>query len=54
MKLTLGVLRVTLKHAFLRGGVIYYQRAIPKDLQDRYSAKLVKASLGTDGAAPRI
>ncbi|ARU22637.1 dihydrolipoamide acetyltransferase [Ralstonia solanacearum] len=48
MKLTLGVLRVTLKHAFLRGGVIYYQRAIPKDLQDRYSAKLVKVSLGTD------
>ncbi|MCL1620167.1 DUF6538 domain-containing protein [Ralstonia pseudosolanacearum] len=48
MKLTLGVLRVTLKHAFLRGGVIYYQRAIPKDLQDRYSAKLVKTSLGTD------
>lgn len=47
MKLTLGVLRVTLKHAFLRGGVIYYQRAIPKDLQDRYSAKLVKTSLGT-------
>ncbi|AIU28656.1 recombinase [Pandoraea pnomenusa] len=47
MKLTLGVLRVSLKNAFLRGGVIYYQRAIPKDLQGRYSAKLVKTSLGT-------
>jgi integrase len=47
MKMTLGVLRVTLKHAFLRGGVIYYQRAIPKDLQDRYSAKLIKLSLET-------
>jgi integrase len=46
--MTLGVLRVTLKHAFRRGGVIYYQRAIPKDLQDRYSAKLIKTSLETD------
>jgi len=45
--MTLGVLRVTLKHAFLRGGVIYYQRAIPKDLQDRYPAKLIKTSLET-------
>lgn len=47
MQMTLGVLRVTLKHAFLRGGVIYYQRAIPKDLQDRYPAKLIKLSLET-------
>jgi len=46
--MTLGVLSVKLKHAFRRGGVIYYQRAIPKDLQDRYSAKLVKTSLETD------
>lgn len=48
MQMTLGVLSVKLKHAFLRGGVIYYQRAIPKDLQDRYPAKLVKTSLETD------
>lgn len=48
MRTTIGVLRVTLKYAFRRGGVIYYQRAIPKDLQVRYSAKLVKISLGTD------
>lgn len=47
MKLTLGVLHVTLKHSFTRGGVIYYQRAIPKDLQDRYPTKLIKISLET-------
>lgn len=47
MQMTLGVLRVTLKHAFIRGGVIYYQRAIPKDLQHRYPAKLIKLSLET-------
>lgn len=48
MKMTLGVLRVTLKHAFRRGGVIYFQRAIPKDLQERYASKLLKTSLGTN------
>lgn len=47
MQMTLGVLSVKLKHAFRRGGVIYYQRAIPKDLQDRYPAKLIKISLET-------
>lgn len=47
MQMTLGVLRVTLKHAFIRGGVIYYQRAIPRDLQHRYPSKLIKRSLET-------
>ncbi|UZN49146.1 recombinase [Cupriavidus cauae] len=47
MKATLGILRVTLKYAFRRGGVIYFQRPVPKDLRDRYPGKLIKASLGT-------
>lgn len=47
MKATLGILRVTLRYAFRRGGVIYFQRPVPKDLQHRYPGKLIKASLGT-------
>ncbi|MFV8641617.1 DUF6538 domain-containing protein [Ralstonia pseudosolanacearum] len=48
MKLTLGVMTVKLKHAFMREGVVYYQRAIPTDLRDRYPSRLIKQSLGTD------
>ncbi|MDO3559588.1 DUF6538 domain-containing protein [Ralstonia pseudosolanacearum] len=47
MRSTIGVLRVTLKYAFRRGNIIYYQRPVPKDLQDRYPGKLIKVSLGT-------
>ncbi|PLY61380.1 Tyrosine recombinase XerC [Herbaspirillum sp. BH-1] len=47
MKITLGVLKVTLKHSFARGGVIYYQRAVPADLHERYGAKRLKISLET-------
>ncbi|MDO3579300.1 phage integrase [Ralstonia pseudosolanacearum] len=38
---------MTLKYAFRRGNIIYYQRPVPKDLQDRYPGKLIKVSLGT-------
>jgi integrase len=47
VKTTLGILRVTLKYSFARGGMIYFQRAIPDDLQARYGAKRVKVSLET-------
>jgi hypothetical protein len=54
---TFGVLRVTLRYSYARGGTIYFQRAIPDDLRDRYPAKLYKANLGTNDvrvAAHRI
>jgi integrase len=39
---------VTLRYSYVRGSKFYFQRPIPKDLQDRYNgAKLVKVSLGT-------
>lgn len=47
MQMTLRVLSVKPKHAFRRGGVIYHQRAIPKDLQDCNPAKRIKISLET-------
>ncbi|KAF1062902.1 DUF6538 domain-containing protein [Burkholderia gladioli] len=47
MQTTIGLLTVSLKYAFRRGGIIYYQRAIPEDLQSRYSAKRIKVSLDT-------
>ncbi|MYN39782.1 tyrosine-type recombinase/integrase [Duganella sp. FT109W] len=47
MKTTIGVLQVTLPNSYSRGGVIYYQRAVPKDLQDRYPTKLIKLNLET-------
>ncbi|HTH94317.1 MAG TPA: DUF6538 domain-containing protein [Rhodocyclaceae bacterium] len=47
MQTTFGLITVTIKYAFLRGGIIYYQRAIPEDLQSRYDAKRIKVSLDT-------
>lgn len=39
---------MTLPHSYSRNGTIYYQRAVPKDLHDRYPHKLIKINLGTD------
>lgn len=38
---------MTLPHSYSRNGIIYYQRAVPKDLQDRYPHKLLKINLNT-------
>ena len=44
-----GPLQVTLKNTYQRysGGPIVYQRAVPRDLRDRYSGKTVKHDLKT-------
>lgn len=48
MQITIeNVLRVSVRHTYLRGGRFYYQRAIPLDLADRYPARLIKRNLGT-------
>lgn len=47
MKTCLGVLSVTLKYSYARGGTIYFQRPIPRDLQGRYASKLHKVNLRT-------
>ncbi|UXC36635.1 DUF6538 domain-containing protein [Cupriavidus gilardii] len=38
---------MTLRYSYARGGTIYFQRAVPDDLRDRYPAKLIKINLGT-------
>ena len=47
MKTTIGILRVTLPYSYARGKTIYYQRAIPGDLQKRCGATRVKVNLNT-------
>jgi hypothetical protein len=48
MKVSIGILLVTIPYSYQRGKVIYYQRAIPADLQERCAAKMVKVKLDTD------
>jgi integrase len=48
VKLSIGILQVTLPYSYQRGKVIYYQRAIPGDLQERCAAKRVKIKLDTE------
>jgi hypothetical protein len=38
LKISIGILTVTIPYSYQRGKIIYYQRAIPDDLQERYSA----------------
>ena len=45
MKLKLGLVSMTVKYAYQRGNTIYFQRAIPDDLQARYGSKRVKIRL---------
>lgn len=47
MHKTLGLMTVTLRYAYLRPGTIYFQRAIPEDLWERYGRKRVKVKLDT-------
>lgn len=47
MQASFGPLQVTLKYTYLRGGTLIYQRAVPKDLQDRYPGKTIKQDLKT-------
>ena len=47
MRACFGPLQVTLKNTYLRGGTLIYQRAVPKDLQDRYPGKTIKHDLRT-------
>ncbi|MCK9987123.1 MAG: hypothetical protein AzoDbin1_03595 [Azoarcus sp.] len=48
MQITIeNVLRVSVRHTYLRQGRFYYQRSIPLDLADRYPARLIKRNLGT-------
>jgi len=48
MKLSIGIVQVTIPYSYQRGKVIYYQRAIPGDLQERFAAKRVKVKLDTE------
>jgi integrase len=48
MKVSIGILLVTIPYSYQRGKVIYYQRAIPADLQERCAAKRVKVKLDTE------
>lgn len=45
MKISIGILLVTIPYSYQRGKVIYYQRAIPDDLQQRYASKRIKIKL---------
>lgn len=47
MKVTFGILQVTIPYTYKHGKSIYYQRGIPQDLQDRYGSKRIKVNLGT-------
>ena len=42
-------IKLQIKNCFLRGDTIYWQRKVPKDLEDRYSgSKLIKVNLKTN------
>ena len=47
MKVSIGILLVTLPYSYQRGKVIYYQRPVPTDLKHRYTSKLIKVKLDT-------
>lgn len=47
VKTSFGLLSVTLPYCYSRGPSIYYQRAVPGDLQERYGAKRIKIKLAT-------
>lgn len=47
MLLTFGPLQVKIKYTYTRGNAVFYQRAVPADLHDRYPNKNVKVNLKT-------
>lgn len=48
VSITLGLLKVAIKHTYIRSGVFHYQRAVPTDLRGRYKALRLKLNLNTD------
>ncbi len=48
MKVSIGILLVTIPYTYKRGKVTYYQRPVPRDLADRYSSKLIKIKVDTE------
>ncbi|MFM0347661.1 phage integrase [Paraburkholderia sp. RL17-347-BIC-D] len=51
MQIRLGALTLILKHSYQRGNTFYFQRPIPRDLQQHYGKKLVKINLKTSDVA---
>lgn len=47
MRMTFGLLQVTLKYTYRRGSTIFYQRAVPAKLAGRYPGKTIKHDLKT-------
>lgn len=47
MRLSFGLLQVTLKYTYRRGDTIFYQRAVPTKLTSRYPGKTIKHDLKT-------
>ena len=52
LKTRIGNLTVTIPHTYKRGTTTYWQRAIPKDLRERFGASMVKAKLQAQGVVP--
>jgi hypothetical protein len=52
MRLSIGLLQVTIPYSYKRGKVTYYQRPVPRDLADRYTSKLIKIKI--DGENIRL
>lgn len=42
-----NVLKVSVRNTYLRKGLFYYQRAIPRDLRDKYPSSRIKINLET-------
>lgn len=47
MRLSIGLLQVTVPYTYQRGKTIIFQRAVPTDLRDRYPSKTIKLDLKT-------
>jgi len=48
MQISIGnLLKVSVRHTYVRAGRFYYQRSVPIDLRDRYPAQLIKKNLNT-------
>jgi len=47
MRLSIGLLQLTVPYTYQRGKTIIFQRAVPTDLRDRYPSKTIKLDLKT-------
>lgn len=53
MQITIGnILKVSVRHTYIRKGVFYYQRAVPKEFEGKYGGKLIKLNLGIPASDP--